>query len=116
MDFYSRFLALCNSKGVSPSAAVEAIDSTRASVTRWKSGAIPSDATLLKLASYFGVTPEYLKTGNDEGEVDAYDEFLELLKSDPDSRAILKSYGSSNKEDRARITRMVKALKGKEDD
>lgn len=116
MDFYSRFLALCNSKGVSPSSVAVSIGGTRASATSWKKGAVPSDATFMKLASYFGVTPEYLKTGNDEGVVDEYDEFLELLKSDPDSRAILKSYGSSNKEDRQRITRMVKALKGKEDE
>lgn len=57
--FYDRFVKLCNEKGVSPSAAAEQIGLTRSANTKWAEGKIPRKATLVKLADYFGVPPEY---------------------------------------------------------
>jgi transcriptional regulator with XRE-family HTH domain len=110
--FYTKYLELCAREGLSPSAAAIEIGLKKPTVTNWKKGGNPTDATRRKVAEFFGVPLSFFN----EDQEEEYDEFLELLKSDPDSRAILKSYGSSNKEDRQRITRMVKALKGKEDE
>ena len=61
MDFYENYVKLCNSVGKSPSAVAVELKFGKPSVTRWKSGTEPRDATLQKIADYFGVTVEYLK-------------------------------------------------------
>lgn len=61
MAFYENYVKLCNSVGKSPSAVAVELKFGKPSVTRWKSGAEPRDATLQKIADYFGVTVEYLK-------------------------------------------------------
>lgn len=58
--FYRNFLILCNRNKVAPSRVAEECDATRASSSRWKSGVIPRDATLLKIADYFNVPVEML--------------------------------------------------------
>lgn len=61
MAFYENYVKLCTSVGKSPSAVAVELKFGKPSVTRWKSGAEPRDATLQKIADYFGVTVEYLK-------------------------------------------------------
>ena len=62
LSFYNNYIRLCAEKGISPSAAAIEIGLRKSNVTYWKSGRnSPSDATLLKIADYFGVTVEYLK-------------------------------------------------------
>lgn len=61
MAFYENYVKLCNSVGKSPSAVAVELKLGKPSVTRWKNGAEPRDATLQKIADYFGVTVEYLK-------------------------------------------------------
>ena len=61
MTFYENYVKLCNSVGKSPSAVAVELKFGKPSVTRWKSWTEPRDATLQKIADYFGVTVEYLK-------------------------------------------------------
>ena len=62
MSFYNKYIRLCTEKGISPSAAAIEIGIRKSNVTYWKSNRNnPSDATLQKIADYFGVTVEYLK-------------------------------------------------------
>lgn len=60
MPFYENFVSLCNSIHKAPTAAVIDIGLERSSVTRWKRGGQPSDATLRRVADYFGTTVEEL--------------------------------------------------------
>ena len=53
-DFYNNFIFQCAKKNVSASKAAEAVGLSRSAPTGWKSGAIPSDANIQKLANYFG--------------------------------------------------------------
>ena len=53
MDFYNKYLIQCQKKGVSPSAAAVNAGFTKTSVTRWKNGSTPTDATILGLCDYF---------------------------------------------------------------
>lgn len=62
--FYDRFLQLCRQKGVSPSRAAEDIGLSRASVMKWKRGAMPGGASLNKLSAYFGITVDSLINGS----------------------------------------------------
>lgn len=56
MAFYENFVSLCNSIHKSPTATILAIGLERSSVTRWKNGGSPSDATVRRIADYFGVS------------------------------------------------------------
>ena len=60
MNFYNNFVKLCNSVGKSPSRVVLEIGGTKSAITRWKNGSLPTDATAMKIAEYFGVSIEEL--------------------------------------------------------
>ena len=67
VNFYNKFISLCNEKGESPSAAAEKAGLSRSQVTRWKNGKGFTDISALKLADYFGVDVASLK--DDESEI-----------------------------------------------
>jgi transcriptional regulator with XRE-family HTH domain len=58
--FYKNFIAICKSRGISPSIAAEECGFSRSAVTRWKSGTDPRDTVLCSLADYFNVPVELL--------------------------------------------------------
>lgn len=58
--FYDNFIRACNSVGKSPSAVLLELGLGKSAGTRWKNGHAPTDATLQKLADYFGVSKETL--------------------------------------------------------
>ena len=68
MGFYEKYLCLCNSINKSPSAVALELKIGKPSVTRWKNGATPRDATVLKIADYFGITVSELMAGVGEQE------------------------------------------------
>ena len=63
--FYDNFLKFCNLINKSPSAVAVEIGLEKSTVTRWKRGGNPTDATAKKIADYFGVTVDYLLTGEE---------------------------------------------------
>ena len=62
--FYDNFVKACNSRNKAPSAVAIDIGISKATVTGWKNGSTPNDATLQKLADYFGISPEDLTGSN----------------------------------------------------
>lgn len=60
MAFYENYLRLCEKAGKTPSAAALEMGLSKPTVNRWKNGGGATDATALKVASYFGVTVEEL--------------------------------------------------------
>ena len=58
--FYDNYIRLCNSIKKSPSAVAIEIGIAKPTVNRWKHGSIPTDATLGKIAVYFGVSKDEL--------------------------------------------------------
>lgn len=63
--FYDVFTSLCEKKGVSPNKALTDCKISRTSTAKWREGATPRGVTLQKLADYFGVTTDYLLTGEE---------------------------------------------------
>lgn len=63
--FFQNFVILCNKNGITPNAVCLALGLSPAAATKWRSGAVPRDTTLLKISEYFGVTVDYL-LGNSE--------------------------------------------------
>lgn len=60
MGFYDNYVKLCNSVNKTPSAVAIEIGFSKSTVSRWKSGKQANDATLMKVADYFGCTIEDL--------------------------------------------------------
>ena len=60
MNFYDKYVEMCNKIGKAPSAVAIEIGLSKPSVNRWKHGGMPTDATAAKIASYFGVSVTYL--------------------------------------------------------
>ncbi len=54
--FYDNYIRLCNSVNKTPSAVAVEIGISKTSVNRWKNGSYPTDATMQKIANFFGVT------------------------------------------------------------
>jgi transcriptional regulator with XRE-family HTH domain len=65
--FYDNYIRLCNHVKKAPSAVAEELGLSRASVYGWKNGKSPTDATLQKIADYFGVAVGHL-SGNGRKE------------------------------------------------
>ena len=61
--FYDNYIRLCNSVNKTPSAVAIEIGISKPSVNRWKNGSYPTDATMQKIANYFGVKIDELKGG-----------------------------------------------------
>lgn len=126
MQFYEKYLRLCANAGKSPSAAAEAVGLSRSVVVRWKSGSIPGDTTMLKLADLFGVplaaltddqisyddiVAQWEKERNtaDDAELQSY---LEELKTRPEMRMLFSLAAGATKEDVERAVRVIEALRG----
>lgn len=66
MSFYEKYVQLCNQVDKSPSAVAIELKLGKPSVSRWKTGSNPRDSSILKVANYFGVSPEWLKGETDD--------------------------------------------------
>lgn len=63
--FWKIFYSLCQNRGISPNALAKELSISSGAVTAWKNGRVPHHNTLLKIATYFNVTVDYL-LGNSE--------------------------------------------------
>ena len=64
--FKKNFIDLCNKKGESPSAVCRKVDITPATFSGWTEKTVPRQATLHRIADYFGVTVEDLLSDGQE--------------------------------------------------
>lgn len=70
--FWDNFVLLCDRTGKSPNAVAAEIGfKSTGTVTGWKDGKIPYERNLKKIAEYFGVTVDYLLTGEKEKAPDS---------------------------------------------
>ena len=68
--FWENYLKLCQSKGLSPNAVAKELSIASGPVTEWKRGRTPQNATLQRIAGYFGVPAEHLLGRGDAGTPD----------------------------------------------
>lgn len=64
--FWKRYCALCEEKGLSPTAAGIALGVTAEAVSKWRGGSEPKTKTLDKVAAFFGVSVAYLLGHTDD--------------------------------------------------
>lgn len=115
--FYDTYLQLCNLRNIAPSAAAVEMGFQKSVVTRWKSGMIPRDANLRKIADYFDVSVDYLlneetKKSPAEAEDDEIAAIVEQLKNNPGKRLLFSKTEKATKEDLEKIIAMVDILTG----
>lgn len=74
--FFDVYCSLCKDKGISPSAAAQAMGINKGTVSVWKNrGTYPQAAQLQKIAEYFNVSMDYLY-GNEKKPVPQEDELV----------------------------------------
>lgn len=85
--FYKKFIELCNENRVTPSYVGNQIGVSKAAVSGWKTGSMPRDTQLAKIADYFGVpvsyfseeTPETEKSPAPERETEDFARYFAML-------------------------------------
>lgn len=58
--FFDMFCQLCKEKGMSANGVAKELSIASGTVSEWKKGRSPQNATLLRIANYFGVSIDYL--------------------------------------------------------
>ena len=58
--FFDVFCQLCKEKGMSANGVAKDLSIASGTVSEWKKGRSPQNATLLRIANYFGVSIDYL--------------------------------------------------------
>lgn len=66
--FFERFSELCKMHGETPNSVAKEIGASSGSVTAWKKGTEPRNATMTKIADYFDTTVDYLTGRTDDPE------------------------------------------------
>lgn len=122
--FYDNYLRLCNQKGVSASGAALEMGLSRAAVTGWAQGKVPRDATLRRIADYFGVSVEELtrdqkeKPVEDDGLVNGdaeLTEYLDELRNRSEMRMLFSVTKDAKKEDIEALAKFFEQMNGKKD-
>ena len=124
MDFYERYAELCKGLKKSPSGVALEIGINKGTVSVWKTkGTLPNSNTLQKIADYFGVSTDYLLTGETKKEpedrpIEDVDltEMLQEIKDNPDLRTLFSLTKDATAEDIRKAIDIVRIMKGEEND
>lgn len=107
MNFYNKYVLMCNRIGKTPSAVALEIGLSKPTVNRWKNGGMPTDATISKIAKYFGVSVSYM-LGKEEKPTDKIVDELSPVKQELIARVIQMS-----EVDLEKIKKMLDILESK---
>lgn len=118
-SFFERYSDLCKERGETPNSVAKIIGASSGSVTAWKKGTAPRNATLSKIADYFDVTTDYLLGKSEQREKPLINEdqelteYLEMLKTRPECRMLFQLSRDATKEDVEAAVRIIEALRNK---
>lgn len=105
--FFDIFNDLCKMRGISCKRAAEEIGLSNSITTKWKkTGATPGGDTLQKIASYFGVTTDFLL--DKEKAPTVSDERIDMSDIDV---AFYGDYKELSDDDKATIRDMVRIMR-----
>ena len=115
--FYDLFCQLCEQKGVSVTRATVEMGLSRTIGSKWKrTGATPNGETLNRIAEYFGVTTDYLLTGQqtEKAAIDVVDddlrEYLDELRSRPEKRLLFSVTKNATRSQIEAIVKMIEEM------
>lgn len=105
---------LCKENGTNIKRLEEALGIGNGVIARWKKST-PSSDKLAAVASYFGVTVDYLLSGQEPaGQDPEIDEYLEELRSRSEMRMLFKLAKNATKEEVEQTVRIIEALRKRE--
>lgn len=64
--FYTQFISLCEKNNVKPTPLIKSLGLSPGNLKRWENGSTVNSDILLKLSEHFGVSIDYLLTGNEK--------------------------------------------------
>ena len=115
--FYDLFCRLCEQKGVSVTRATVEMGLSRTIGSKWKrTGATPNGETLNRIAEYFGVTTDYLLTGEETNTaaIDVVDddlrEYLDELRNRPEKRLLFSVTKNATRSQIEAIVKMIEEM------
>lgn len=115
---YDRIEELCNKRGITGGKMCNDLGFSRSTMTELRKGRV----TTLKLekagkiADYFGVTVDYLLTGEQKetpvtDNDDELNEYLEMLRTRPECRILMKTVKGATKAEVEENVRFIEALR-----
>lgn len=114
MTFYEKYVQLCNQVDKSPSAVAIELKLGKPSVSRWKTGSKPRDSSILKVANYFGVSPEWLKGETDDPSAGIKkDPIPKDEVEDSETAELREIWSSADKSERRDLLEMARMLKNR---
>lgn len=116
MDIYERLKFLCNEKGVSVSKMEIDNGFPKGNSNKWRKS-VPSADKLLKLSEYFGVSTDYILTGEQDelskDKLHSDPEIAEMVNTVariPEAKIFLSAIKDMPKEDLETITALVRKM------
>lgn len=104
MTLNERIVNLCEKKGISQSKLEKDLDIAKGSVTKWKTQE-PRHSTIEKVANYFGVSVEYIMTGEDSNPEAPYylnddaREMAQFMFENPEYKVLFDASRKVSKDD-----------------
>ena len=118
---YEIYCKLRDERGMKDADVARETGITKSTFSDWKNGrSSPKDVKLKKIADLFGVSVEYIRTGNEEREGDKYytnketAEMAQALFENRDLRVLFDAAKDASPEDLKTTYDMLMALKRKE--
>lgn len=98
VNFYDRYISLCNRAEKTPSAVALEIGLAKPTITKWKNGGGVTDATAAKVAKYFGVSVGYLLGTEDEAKESSFEPMSPQLLTDKKNKPAIDDDELSKKQ------------------
>lgn len=115
MPFLENLERLCVERGESMNGVAKAIGSYSGAVTKWKTGSLPRNSTLRKIADHFGVTVDWLMSNDPMPTVwDSTQESSAYMPLSAAEKQIIDMYRAVDEMGRMRIAQAILAVYDKE--
>lgn len=111
---YDVFEKLCEQRGITPYRVSKETGVSTAALSSWKTGRYaPKTDKLQLIADYFGVSMEYLMTGEEPRfyEDDETAQLAQKILTSPDLRALMQAAEDSTPEDMQMVADILKRMK-----
>ena len=123
MTFFERFETLRKKRGISQGKLEKELGFSNGSISKWKNST-PTAERLQKIADYFGVSVQYLMTGEEDtpNETPHYyldDEARDLAQfmfENPEYKVLFDASRKVKKEDIEFVKQMIDRMRGDNDD
>lgn len=120
VQFANILKTLMEKKGVTNYRLSKDIDCAPTTVTNWLTGkTVPASDKMQLLAGYFGVSVDYLMTGDDEDTAERYEQqevadMLDEIRKNPELRTMFSITRNATPEQLRQYINVIKAIRGED--